>query len=80
MAVPGWNASPLPLYQLGENGFHHLDPFIPVCVPKMTEGEIRSMLAYYKERKWLQNTQGDDELVFLCGGNPYKLMTLCNPL
>lgn len=80
MAVPGHEISPLPIYQLGVEGFHHLHPFVPVHVPPMSEAEIRNLIAYYKERRWLQLQDGDDEIVFLSGGSPYKLMGLCNPL
>lgn len=80
LAVPGHNKSYTPLYQLRIEGFHHLNPFIPILVPEMTDMELRNMLAYFKERRWLQNGQGDDELVFLSAGSPYNLMRLCNPL
>lgn len=80
LAVPGHDASPFPLYQLGVHGFHHLDPFVPIYIPEMTEAEVRNMLAYYRERRWLHLEGVDDQLVFLCGGSPYKLMNICNPL
>lgn len=77
--------SDLPLYQLGKEGFEHLDPFVPVYVPAYSSKELESCLQYYSNRHWLQSDKGQTEegrkeLAFLSGSNPYKLMNLCAPL
>lgn len=39
------------------------------------------MLAYYRDRHWLQHDERvDDEIKFLCGGNGYELMEICKSL
>lgn len=75
----------LPVYQLGKEGFEHLDPFVPVCVRNYNEKEVENCLDYYIDRRWLQNEkscteQGRTELKFLCGMNPHRLMHICAPL
>lgn len=75
----------LPLYQLGKEGFEHLDPFVPICVRGYNDKELESCLDYYIDRRWLQNEkscteEGRKELKFLCGMNPYRLMHICEPL
>ncbi|XP_063239134.1 small ribosomal subunit protein mS29 [Bacillus rossius redtenbacheri] len=77
--------SELPFYNLGKQGFEHLDPFIPIRVVEYNEKEIESCLQYYIERRWLQHESGRTEagrkeLEFLSGRNPLRLMTLCSPL
>lgn len=73
--------SHLPKYLLGKDGFEHMDPFIPIEVPEFSRKELTSFMDYYRERKWVRPFPGqDDELYFLSGGNPFKLLHLCNPL
>lgn len=63
-------------------GFEHLDPFVPIQSDNYDEKEYESCLAYYCNRKWIQN-QGDGydkELKYLSNCNPYKLMELCKSL
>lgn len=74
--------SHLPVYLLGREGFEHLDPFVPVRHINYDEKEYVSCIAYYVNRKWIQNVgQGfDKELKFLSDCNPYKLMDLCKSL
>ncbi|XP_017773998.1 PREDICTED: 28S ribosomal protein S29, mitochondrial [Nicrophorus vespilloides] len=70
--------SHMPKYLLGKEGFEHLDPFIPVAVNEYTDKEFTSCMEYYRERKWVQPAPGqDEELSFLSGSNPYKLMQIC---
>nr|CAD7203252.1 unnamed protein product [Timema douglasi] len=78
-------ASVLPLYQLGKEGFEHLDPFVPIRVSEYNAKEIESCLQYYIDRRWIQNPdlhteEGRKELAFLSGNNPYHLMNMCTPL
>lgn len=73
--------SPLPRYLLGKEGFEHLDPFVPIPVTSYNPKEFVSCMEYYRERKWVQPVAGmDEELAFISGSNPYKLMNLCAPL
>lgn len=74
--------SELPRYLLGEEGFEHLDPFVPIRVENYTEQEYENCIKYYLDRKWIQNSvdEFDKELKFLSGKNPYKLMEICAPL
>lgn len=70
-----------PRYLLGKEGFEHLDPFVPIEVKSLTRKEHRSIMDYYRERKWIQPYSGqDDELYFLSGGNFYNLVQLTRPL
>ncbi|CAG9761596.1 unnamed protein product [Ceutorhynchus assimilis] len=70
-----------PRYLLGKSGFEHLDPFLPVEVKDYSEKEHQSIMDYYRERKWIHSYPGqNDELYFLSGGNPFRLMNLCNAL
>lgn len=74
--------SEYPRYLLGHDGFEHLDPFIPIKIDNYTEMEYNRCIEYYLNRKWIQNNSKgfDDELKFLSGKNPYKLMQLCASL
>jgi small subunit ribosomal protein S29 len=74
--------SELPRYLLGKQGFEHLDPFVPVRVDNYTDKEYIRCIEYYLNRKWILNTKPgfDDELKFLTGKNPFKLMEVCASL
>lgn len=79
----GWDRkSHLPIYLLGREGFEHLDPFVPIRHENYTEKEYESCIAYYVNRRWIQNVSDgfDKELKFLSDRNPYKLMDLCKAL
>lgn len=68
-------------YLLGKEGFEHLDPFVPILVSEYSEKELVSCVNYYRERRWIQPYPGHaEELFFLSGGNPYKVMELCKSL
>lgn len=70
--------SHLPMYLLGQSGFEHLDPFIPVEVPEYSEKELISCLEYFRERRWIQTTpEHDKELGTITAYNPYRLMQIC---
>ncbi|XP_073981820.1 mitochondrial ribosomal protein S29 [Rhodnius prolixus] len=71
--------SHLPLFLLGKSGFEYINPFLPISVNEYTDMELNSMLDYYEDRRWLQNTNGRHELAFLTNKNPYQLMTICGP-
>ncbi|KAG8232062.1 hypothetical protein J437_LFUL012013 [Ladona fulva] len=77
--------SNFPMYQLGRNGFEHLDPFVPVQIEEYNHQEINSCIEYYLDRRWLQSPkaktdEGRKELAFLSGRNPFQLMKVCAPL
>ncbi|XP_014233402.1 28S ribosomal protein S29, mitochondrial [Trichogramma pretiosum] len=74
--------SHFPRYLLTNEGFDHLDPFLPISVENYTEDEFNTVIEYYKNRKWIRNlsSDGQKELQLLSGGNPYKLMEYCKHL
>lgn len=74
--------SELPRYLMGKEGFEHIDPFIPIKLDNFNEKEYLSCIDYYLNRRWIQNTEKgfDEELRFLSGKNPFKLMNLCASL
>lgn len=83
LAMLGWSReSHLPIYLLGREGFEHLDPFVPIKHENYDEKEYESCIAYYVNRRWIQNVgEGfDNELKYLSDRNPYKLMDLCKAL
>ena len=61
-------------------GIEFLHPFIPIEVPPLNDKEMMSVLEYYRSKKWLLTSRGDEELKFLCAGNYYTLRKLCSPL
>lgn len=67
--------SSLPKYQLGREGFEHLDPFIPISVGLYNDIEFDNIIDYYVDRKWITKfTPGiDEELKLLSGRNGYTL-------
>uniref|UniRef100_A0A672KJ85 Small ribosomal subunit protein mS29 n=1 Tax=Sinocyclocheilus grahami TaxID=75366 RepID=A0A672KJ85_SINGR len=72
----------LPNELLGEEGFDHMEPFVPVSVSNYNEKEFESCYLYYLERNWLQHPhsrseEGKKELIFLSNKNPSTLERLC---
>lgn len=74
--------SDYPTYLLGKKGFEHLDPFLPICVEQYSKEEFKTILEYYKDRKWLRDVspQGQEELELLSNRNPNELWQFCKPL
>ncbi|XP_046404182.1 28S ribosomal protein S29, mitochondrial [Ischnura elegans] len=77
--------SDFPIYQLGQEGFEHLDPFVPVQIEEYNHREVNSCIDYYIDRRWLQSPkagtdEGRKELEFMSGRNPFQLMKICAPL
>ncbi|CAD1478677.1 unnamed protein product, partial [Heterotrigona itama] len=74
--------SDYPTYLLGKKGFELLDPFLPICVENYSLDEFKTILEYYKDRKWIKNIsdKGQRELELLSNKNPHQLWTLCKPL
>ncbi|XP_057666720.1 28S ribosomal protein S29, mitochondrial [Diorhabda carinulata] len=71
----------MPRYLLGKDGFEHMDPFVPILVPDYSKKELTSCMDYYRERKWVNDYPGlDEEVEFISGSNPYRLMKVCAPL
>nr|CAG4647891.1 EOG090X05V1 [Moina brachiata]SVE93001.1 EOG090X05V1 [Moina brachiata] len=76
--------SHLPRYQLGKEGFEHLDPFIPIEVSNYNDRELNAQIDYFIERNWLQQPKahtasGREELSFTSGNNPFELMKIIAP-
>lgn len=83
LAMLGWDRqSHLPVYLMQRQGFEKLDPFIPIKNDNYDEKEYESIISYYVNRNWIQNSgEGfDNELKFLSNMNPYKLMDLTKSL
>ena len=75
--------SHLPRHQLGADGWRALEPFVPVRVDDMSRAETYAMVDYFLDRRWLQapaagTERGKQELFFRSGGNPGKLVQICN--
>ncbi|XP_006622472.1 28S ribosomal protein S29, mitochondrial isoform X1 [Apis dorsata] len=74
--------SDYPKYLLGKKGFEHLDPFLPIHVENYSKEEFKTILEYYKDRKWIRNISplGIKELELLSNRHPVTLWRLCKPL
>jgi len=72
----------MPRYLLGQEGFEHLDPFVPIHVDNYTDKEFHSYISYYLDRHWINKTpQGfEEQLKFMSNKNPYALMQLVRAL
>ncbi|XP_013773297.1 28S ribosomal protein S29, mitochondrial-like isoform X1 [Limulus polyphemus] len=78
----GYRDSHMPKYLLGQEGFELFEPFIPICVENYSRKEIESCLDYFIDRLWIQTEEGrtpegKEELIFISGSNPYRLMEIC---
>lgn len=80
--VESYNWAPFPKTLLGNDGFEHLDPFIPIHVNNYDDMEFKNCIDYYLDRRWIQNTKVgfDQELQYLSNKNPYTVMRMCAPL
>nr|CAG4649320.1 EOG090X05V1 [Scapholeberis mucronata]SVE93606.1 EOG090X05V1 [Scapholeberis mucronata] len=79
-----YRQSHLPRYQLGKQGFEHLDPFVPIEISNYNEKEFCAQIDYYIERHWLvqpkaHTERGRNQLSFSSGNHPYSLMQLVAP-
>lgn len=74
--------SDYPTYLLGKKGFEFLDPFIPVRAENYSPEELKTILEYYRDRKWIReiSPQGQRELELLSNKNPFELWSCCKPL
>lgn len=74
--------SDYPTYLLGKKGFEQLDPFLPICVESYTKEEFKTMLEYYKDRKWIRDIspQGEKEIELLSSRIPLELWLFSKPL
>lgn len=72
-------SSHLPAYLLTKEGFHHMEPFIPIKTTPYSDKEMHSCLDYYFSKNWIQvenadSEQGRNELIFLSQKNPRELV------
>ncbi|CAH0545758.1 unnamed protein product [Brassicogethes aeneus] len=73
--------SHMPRYLLGKEGFEHLDPFVPIPMENYNQKEFKSVMDYYRDRRWITPYPGQDEEVSaLSANNPYNLIKVCAPL
>ncbi|PAV82781.1 hypothetical protein WR25_24723 isoform B [Diploscapter pachys] len=71
-----------PLETLGEEGFDHLDPFLPIECVEYSETEVTAVYNYYKDRRWISHSKaltdsGKLEMMHLSGFNPFYFERLC---
>ena len=78
---PSNNLKSLPLDLLGQEGFEHIDPFLPILVPDYDEKEFYASLQYYFDKKWFskpysQTIDGIKEIKALSCMNPLEIYKL----
>lgn len=70
-----------PKYLLGRTGFEHIDPFVPIQCTEYSLKEGKSLLNYYRNRKWIRNDpEFDEEIIALHANNPFRIMNYCATL
>ncbi|KOC64907.1 28S ribosomal protein S29, mitochondrial [Habropoda laboriosa] len=74
--------SDYPIYLLGKEGFEYLDPYLPVCVENYSREEFKTIIEYYKDRKWIRNIspEAEKELELLSNKNPLELWQCSKPI
>lgn len=70
---------------LGQAGWDHFDPFLPVNVPVFSRKEFESFMNLYQDIGWLtrpesRTREARDELRFVSGMNPGQLHELCKTI
>lgn len=70
---------------LGQEGWDHFDPFLPVKVPKYSRKEFESCMDLYQDIGWLTRPESRtrevrDEIRFISGLNPGEVHYLCQAL
>lgn len=70
---------------LGQEGWDHFDPFLPVRVPKYSRKEFESCMNLYQDIGWLTRPESRtkevrDEIRFISGLNPDQVQYLCQAL
>ncbi|KAJ1350971.1 hypothetical protein KIN20_006902 [Parelaphostrongylus tenuis] len=71
-----------PLELFGEEGFHAIEPFIPIETKLYTKEEISNMYQYYYDKRWLvsekaRSEDGKLQMMYLSAFNPYDFERLC---
>lgn len=67
---------------LGQEGWDHFDPFLPIQVPKYSRKEYESCMNLYQDIGWLARPESRtievrDEIRFVSGLNPGQVHYLC---
>lgn len=75
----------MPQQVLGEEGWNHFDPCLPIHVPKYSRKEFESCMNMYQDIGWLCRPEASthevrDELRFISGMNPEELFYLCQSI
>jgi hypothetical protein len=74
--------SDLPFSLLGEFGWDHLDPFIPIEVLPYTQGELDTMIDFHVDKKYIRDIAksdlGREEIHFMTSRNPLQFMEMAN--
>ncbi|KAI5722588.1 hypothetical protein M8J76_010671 [Diaphorina citri] len=76
--LPDRRESHLPLYMLKKAGFESIDPFVPIHVPELNDEEFHNLLNLYESKKWLQTSEGREEIAFLTKRVPQKMYEFCS--
>ncbi|KAL6735362.1 hypothetical protein Aduo_005812 [Ancylostoma duodenale] len=71
-----------PLELFGEEGFHFIEPFIPIETKQYTMEEISNLYQYYYDKRWLASEKartedGKQQLIYLSAFNPFFFERLC---
>jgi len=70
---------------LGQEGWDHFDPFLPISVPIYTRKEFESCMNFYQDIGWLarpvsRTIEARDEIRFVSGMNPGQVYDLCRTI
>ena len=67
-----------PFALLGEEGWEHFEPFIPIEVNLYSKAEMETMIDYYQEKRYISDKAstpaGRAEINFLTARSPYDFM------
>jgi len=71
-----------PFVLLGNHGWQHMHPFIPIETTNYTPGEMDVMIDYYTDKSFIRKVSASDdgrkEIHFLTGRNPWEFHHLSN--
>lgn len=70
---------------LGQEGWDHFDPFLPIEVPRYSRKEFESCMNFYQDIGWLarpvsRTVEARDEIRFVSGLNPGQVHNICRAL
>jgi small subunit ribosomal protein S29 len=74
-----------PQESIGQEGWDHFDPFLPIHVPKYSREEYETCMNFYQDIGWLTRPESRtrevrDEIRFVSGLNPGQVHYLCQAI